>query len=98
MHNAFQESSKFAPFQAMFGRMARLPIDINLTHSNPKVRIDTFTNLNEPNEEEQIFQRENMEAAIKSNICKAQSKQKERYDQIHAASTCFKVKSLVLTR
>jgi hypothetical protein len=81
----------------MFGRPARLPVDINSDDKDPEERIIKYEEL-DGNDEVMLKERNEMEKSIKSNIEKAQKRQKERYDKIHNVSSCFSVGSLVLKK
>ena len=53
----------------MFGCSAKLPVDINTTiHQDPLDRIQIYENMDEPDKNDKILGRQNMEAKIKSNI------------------------------
>lgn len=79
----------------MFGRQARLPVDINSNNDDPEARLSKYEQL-EGNVV--LKEKKDMEKSIKVNIEKAQKKQKERYDKIHGASSCFDTGSLVLKK
>lgn len=83
----------------MYGRMARLPIDINMeTHSNPDDRLAMYQDLSDPDTKDVEEKRQDMEHFVKQNILAAQKKQKNRYDRIHGASQCFTVGDNVLMK
>lgn len=98
-NTAVQESTKYTPFQAMFGRMARIPVDIN-SSSN----YDAAEKLQEFHQADQLsFSSENAKwqkdaDIIKKNIKTAQAKQKRNYDQKHNVAKCFSVGSNVLLK
>lgn len=82
----------------MFGRVAKLPIDINTETCDPEERVEEFERRSDPNEEEKECERNAMHYMIKSNISKAQKKQKEYYDMKHKVAICFDVGSIVLKK
>lgn len=83
----------------MFGRIARLPVDINSSkHDDPEVRLEMYQKLCDPDENDLMSERKETEKNVKTNIKRAQKKQKDRYDKIHGASSCFSVSSTVLKR
>ena len=98
-NSAYQESSKHTPFEAMFGRVARLPVDINTDKQyDPDRILQQILASDEPDEEERSAKRRKTEADVKANIEKAQQKQKEYYDRKHDASSCYSVGDEVLKR
>ena len=83
----------------MFGRRARLPVDINAeANYDPDQKLREFANKDEPNEEQNDAKRRKMEGLVKSNIEAAQAKQKKYYDEKFGASSCFRVGSTVLKK
>ena len=97
-NTAVQESTKHTPFEAMFGRMARLPVDFNSAKQyDPDAALEEYCERKEGNELELCGRRE-MEQAVKANIAKAQAKQKKYYDERHGAASCFGVGAVVLKK
>ena len=97
-NTSVQASTKFTPFEAMFGRVAVLPVDINACGSyDPEAVLEQFANASEPGEGSQSEERQEMEKKIKENIVSAQTKQKKYYDGKHASGEVFNVGALVLT-
>ena len=82
----------------MFGRVARLPIDVNTETSDLEGRVEEFEQCCDPSDEERECERRDMNDMIKANIAKAQKKQKEYYDKKHKVATCFNVGSNVLKK
>ena len=78
------ESSKFTPFQLMFGRRATLPIDLDTSRTDPEEKVERYVKAEEVNDEEQLQERVKQLEEAKENILVAQQKQKELYDQKHA--------------
>ena len=71
-NSAYQESSKHTPFEAMFGRVARLPVDINTDKQyDPDRMLQQTLASDEPDEEERSAKRRKTEADVKANIEKA---------------------------
>ena len=98
-NTSVQASTKFTPFEAMFGRMAVLPVDINACASyDPEAVLQKFTDASKPDEGSESEKRQEMEKKIKENIVSAQNKQKEYYDNKHASGDIFNVKALVLMK
>lgn len=82
-----QESTKFTPFELMYGVKARLPIDLEEQRD---------IGLNTPTDDEEALRQRVADLAqslstrredAKDNIAAAQAKQKERYDIKHAEPT-----------
>ena len=76
-NTAVQESTKYTPFEAMFGHMAKLPVDINLgLDYNPDEKLLQYMNSEDsPDKEKET--RKLMEENIRSNIQEAPKKTKE---------------------
>lgn len=98
-NTAVQESTKHTPFEAMFGRRGRLPIDLNSDRNYDADEIvEDFVRAESENSCEGVAKRRRMEKDIKDNINKAQAKQKKYYDEKHGAVSCFNVGSVVLKK
>ena len=98
-NTAVQESSKFTPFEAMFGRVARLPVDFAAaTNYDADEKVKEFVDAADESEPERATKRKRREDAIKQNIKEAQRRQKTYYDRNHGAASCFSVGSVVLKR
>ena len=98
-NTAVQESTKHTPFEAMFGRVARLPVDFNATSNyDADEKLQEFIEAESQDTFEHPAKRTKTEEAIKANIEEAQRKQKEHYDLKHGAASCFNVGSVVLKK
>ena len=87
------ESSRFSPFDIMFGRLAVLPIDLQTHHVDKK----TFViEKNDADIEEHLKDRRKILDTAKTNILAAQKRQKEQYDRKHSNPDIFKNGALVL--
>ena len=87
-NTAMQESSKHTPFEVMFGRIARLPVDINAaSHYDPDEKLEEFFVSDNPDEEERLAKRRATEVLVKTNIEVAQKKhiQFGACNQVHIA-------------
>ena len=72
-NTAVHESTKHTPFEVMFGRMAKLPIDFNLSGDcSPEEKVLDFEARDDPPEAERIARRAVTEEAVKANIKAAQ--------------------------
>lgn len=96
-NTAVQESTKHTPFMAMFGRIARLPVDFSGNY-DADVELEEFMDAESEISSEHALKRRKTEETIKGNIKQAQAKQKKHYDLKHGASSCFDVGSLVLKK
>ena len=97
-NTSVQESTKHNPFEAMFGRMARLPVDFNAGQYDPDAALEEYCAADEEDELDQLPKRRHMEEVIKTNILHAHAKQKQYYDQKHGAASCFGTGSVVLVK
>ena len=92
------ESSKFTPFQLMFGRRATLPIDLDTSRTDPAEKVERYVKAEEVNHEEQLQERVKQLEEAKENILVAQQKQKELYDRKRANPECYHIGALVLKK
>ena len=98
-NTAVQESTKHTPFEVMFGRMARLPVDFNAaSHYDPDRKLEEYSAADQLDELECQAKRQKLDEVVKENIGNAQAKQKLYYDQKHGAASCFGVGSVVLLK
>ena len=98
-NTAVQESTKHTPFEAMFGRVVRLPVDFNVaTFYDADAKVKIFQDAQEQDSFEHGTKRQRTAEVIKENIKQAQQKQKEHYDLKHGAASCFNTGSLVLKK
>ena len=67
----------------MFGRQAKLPIDLNVEEYDPATKLQVHLCSHDPPHEVADMNRKATEADVKKNIEAAQKKQKERYDAKH---------------
>ena len=83
------ESSKYSPFEVMFGRQAVLPVDLNVAK-----RCSEPLQMESIDDELLQSQIERIQArleSVKANILKAQQKQKEQYDRKHCKPEVYKI-------
>ena len=67
------ESTKHTPFEVMFGQMAKLPIDFNMSEDiSPEERVLDFEARNDPPEPKRIARKTITEETVKANSKAAQ--------------------------
>ena len=94
-----EESTNPTPFEAMFGRLGRLPADFNAIPAyNAEVKLQEFQNAEGQDSLDCAKKCQRTEDAIRGNIKRAQRKQKEHYDLKHGADSCFSVGTVVLKK
>ena len=91
-HMSKHESSKYTPFEVMFGRRAVLPVDISKKPLGEQPEMEEF----DDNQIDLVMEerRERLEM-VKENILNAQKKQKEQYDRKHSKPEGFSIGALV---
>lgn len=91
------ESSKFSPFEVMFGRRAVLPVELDGGRAceDEVLVMDDF---NDKELETIMEERRATVEAVRANILAAQKRQKEQYDHKHSNPVVFAVGSLVLKK
>ena len=88
-NTSLQKSTNYTPFEVMFGQQAILPVDFddgkhqNATAVLERLEKDDGIKYKET-AEVLMSHRKNVLERVKSNIIKAQKKQKEEYDKKHA--------------
>ena len=82
----------------MFGRIARLLIDINTDKLEPEAKLEKNISAYTPAIEQVKNQRIMMEEDIKKNIKKAQAKQSHHYNIKHGAGSSYIIRSTVLKK
>ena len=85
-NTACQESTRYSPFELMFGRKPVLPIDIDVEQNDPDNVLNKFQQLRSfsPSHiDRAMSQHQQVLQAAKANIASAQQKQKEQYDKKH---------------
>ena len=102
-NTARHDSTKFSPFELMFGRKALLPIQLETNGDDPNKVLHEFQNAPALDENSALLEKliEGRSALIeeaKANIETAQEKQCEHYNQKHANPEAFLVGSKVLVK
>ena len=82
------DSTRFTPFELMFGRCATLPVDLEVRPALPE-EVDNFCNMHELNLTHLREERAQRLEEAKANIVAAQVKQKAQYDRKHAKAELF---------
>ena len=100
-NTSVQESTRFSPFEVMFGRKPTMPIDIDMATNTPEDQLQKYLEAKELSQsqvEEMASQRQQLLQQVKANIKQAQDKQKEYYDRKHANPAAYKVGAKVLKK
>ena len=100
-NTSVQESTRFSPFEVMFGRKPTMPIDIDMATNIPEDQLQKYLEAKELSQtrvEEMASQRQQLLQQVKANIKQAQDKQKEYYDREHANPAAYKVGAKVLKK
>ena len=92
------DSSRFTPFELMFGRTATLPVDLDVRPAHPEQDVYQYCNMQEPNQTQLEEKRAQRLEEARANILAAQVKQKEQYDRKHAKPELFPKGQLVLKK
>ena len=87
-----QDSTKCMPFMLMYGREARLPIDLTRVHEDEE-EMDLETKV-----EKMLELREKLHDQAHENAQKAQQRQKKQYDEKHNTKTKLKLGDKVLVK
>lgn len=82
-NTAQHESTRYTPFELMFGRKPVLPIDIDMEKKDPAMLLNEYHGAQDLSLTETREARQKLLEAAKANITKAQLKQKEHYDKRH---------------
>ena len=94
-----QESTNISPYEALFGRIANLPIDFNQQYNySPEDELTKFYNAESPDKENEKKRRDEQLKAISDNIAKAQEQQKRQYDRRYAVAGTYSTGILVLKK
>lgn len=98
-NTSVQDSTQHTPFEVMFGRVARLPVDINLAaHTDPDQKVAEYQYSEYPSYCERKAEKQRLEEDVRTNIEKAQKKQKLYYDKKHGGGAHFTVGTIVLKK
>lgn len=98
-----QDSTKFTPFELMFGRKAVLPVELQISQVDPESALNDFQaaaelQSNSTALEKLIEARSLIIENAKENITAAQKKQKKHYDRKHATPGVYKIGTKVLVK
>ena len=96
-NSAKHESSKFSPFEVMFGRKAVLPVDLDGARACEDELL-VMEDFNTAELERMMEERRARLEVVQANILAAQERQKEQYDRKHSNPEVFRVGSLVLKK
>ncbi|KAL5494269.1 hypothetical protein EMCRGX_G015566 [Ephydatia muelleri] len=77
------DSTKFTPFMLMFGRRARLPIDVELEHQDSEDLFKAYKDLEDRPYAAAFDEHAHILEEAKGNIIAAQLRQKKAYDRKH---------------
>jgi len=90
------ESSKYSPFEVMFGRQAVLPVDF--IGSAKPCSEEVLQDIKCSSYSKRTEERKKLLEIVKTNIVKAQVKQKKQYDRKHHKQEVFNISSIVLKK
>ena len=85
-NTACHESTRYSPYELMFGRKPVLPIDINMGESDPDTILKGFHqcgSFSHSHINQAVAQHQQVLEAARTNIAAAQRRQKEQYDRKH---------------
>ena len=89
-----QQSSPL--FELMFNRQACLPIDVEVSSTPPDQAVQEYHQMPDPDLSLVHAHHQEVLGLAKTNILKAQEKQKEQYDKKHAKPERYKAGQLML--
>ena len=93
------ESTKFTPFEIMFGCKAILPLDLDAgVHQGPCNEAEVTICSQETEIQQKESQHEGILEEVKKNIISAQKKQKEQYDKKHSKAVFYSVCTQILKK
>ena len=97
------DSTKFSPFELMFGRKAVLPVELDTQKESPEDVLEEFNNAPSADSNASFLQKlmDTRSAIIgkaKENITKAQEKQRKHYNRKHASPAVYQVGATVLIK
>ena len=99
-NTSVHDSTKYTPFELMFGRTATLPIDINMDSESAEdvAEIAQGKTFDEALHKQKETKRKEVLQTAKDNILRAQERQKHYYDRKRATPEVFLPGQLVLRK
>ena len=100
-NTSVQESTRFSPFEVMFGRKPTMPIDVDMATNTPEDQLQMYLEAEELSQSqvnEMAAQRQELLQQVKANIKQAQDKQKEYFDWKHTNPAAYSVGAKVLKK
>eukprot|EP00731_Ephydatia_muelleri_P011336 Em0006g230a len=93
------ESTKFTPFEIMFGRKAILPLDLDAgVHQGPCNEAEVTICSQETEIQQKESQHKALLEEVQKNIISAQKKQKEQYEKKHSKAVFYSAGTHVLKK
>ena len=93
------ESTKFTPFEIMFGRKVILPLDLDAgAHQGPCNEAEVAIFPQETKIQYKESQHKALLEEVQKNIISAQKKQKEQYDKKHHKAVLYSIDTKVLKK
>jgi hypothetical protein len=91
------ESSKYTPFEVMFGRRAVLPVDLNVAKHRCEPLVQEMESIADEvlESDREMEERQARLESVKANILIAQQKQKEQYDRKHSKPEVYSIGACV---